>query len=189
MATPHIAGSAAVLRQLHPDWTSAQIKSALVNTADLVVRNAVNAATTVGPMAQGGGRENLTEAANATVFFDPVSASFGKIDASRNVPTPLSIAVTNTGGSPATFTLSAMKFTPAPGALGSAFNGGSTSAGDSRISFPSTFTVGPGETKTLTISVKAGLPLGTIVQGWIQLTPREAPGGPYHLAYWAEVAP
>jgi minor extracellular serine protease Vpr len=187
MATPHIAGSAAVLRQLHPDWTPAQIKSALVNTADLVVRNALNAATTVGPMAQGGGRENLTEAAGATVFFDPVSASFGKIDASRNVPTRLSIAVTNTGGSSVTFTLSAMKFTPAPGALGSAFNGGSTSAGDSRISFPSTFTVGPGETKTLTISVKAGLPLGTIVQGWLTLAGSN--DVEYHLAYWAHVAP
>jgi minor extracellular serine protease Vpr len=189
MATPHIAGSAAVLRQLYPDWTPAQIKSALVNTADLVVRNAVNAATTVGPMAQGGGREDLTEAAKATVFFDPVSASFGKIDASRNVPTSISIAVTNTGSSSVTFDVTAWKFTPAPGNLGALYNGGTTSAGDSRISFPPTFTVDAGATKPLTISVKAGLPLGTIVQGWIQLTPREAPGGPYHLAYWAEVAP
>jgi minor extracellular serine protease Vpr len=187
MATPHIAGSAAVLRQLHPDWTPAQIKSALVNTADLVVRNALNAATTVGPMAQGGGRENLTEAAEATVFFDPVSASFGKIDASRNVPTPLSIAVTNTGGSSLTFDVTAWRFTPAAGALGSVYNGGSTSAGDSRISFPSTFTVGPGETKTLTISVKAGLPLGTIVQGWLTLAGSN--DVEYHLAYWAHVAP
>src|SRR5215472_813451 len=31
MSTPHIAGSAAVLLQLHNDWTPAQIKSALVN--------------------------------------------------------------------------------------------------------------------------------------------------------------
>ena len=36
MATPHIAGSAAVLLQLHPDWSPAQIKSALVNHADLL---------------------------------------------------------------------------------------------------------------------------------------------------------
>ena len=38
MSTPHIAGSAAVLLQLHDDWSPAQIKSALVNRADLVVR-------------------------------------------------------------------------------------------------------------------------------------------------------
>ncbi len=187
MATPHIAGSAAVLLGLHPDWTPAQVKSALVNTADLVVRNAWNAATTVGPMAQGGGRENLTEAANATVFFDPVSASFGKIDASRTTPTSMSIAVTNTSGSPITFDVEAWKFTPAGGSLGAAFNGGSISTGDTRIDFPSTFSLGPGETKELTITVKAGLPLGSVVQGWLVLA---GPGDvEYHLAYWAHVAP
>ncbi|MER3418038.1 MAG: hypothetical protein C4343_02775 [Chloroflexota bacterium] len=187
MATPHIAGSAAVLLGLHPDWSPARVKSALVNTADLVVRNAVNAATTVGPMAQGGGRENLSRAANATVFFDPVSASFGKINASRNVPTSMSVAVTNTSGSSVTFTLEAWKFTPASGALGALYNGGSTSTGDARISFPSTFTLGPGQTKNLTITVKPGLPLGSIVQGWIVLA---GPGNlEYHLAYWAHIAP
>ncbi len=187
MATPHIAGSAAVLLQLHPDWSPAAVKSALVNTADLVVRNAFNASTTVGPMAQGGGRENLTEAAEATVWFDPVSASFGKIDASRNAPTAMTITVHNTSGSSITFDVAALKFTPATGGLGSVFNGGSITSGDSRISFPSSITVPAGGSTDLTITVKAGLPLGSIVQGWLTLT---ASGDiEYHLAYWAHVAP
>jgi hypothetical protein len=33
MATPHVAGAAALIRQTHPDWTSLQIKAAMVNTA------------------------------------------------------------------------------------------------------------------------------------------------------------
>lgn len=33
MATPHVAGAAALIRQAHPEWTSLQIKAALVNTA------------------------------------------------------------------------------------------------------------------------------------------------------------
>ena len=59
MSTPHIAGSAAVLLALHPDWSPDQIKSALANRADLVVKDAITGLHDVGPMAQGGGRENL----------------------------------------------------------------------------------------------------------------------------------
>src|SRR5438128_9575090 len=34
MATPHLAGSAAVVIGQHPDWSAAQVRSAIVNTAD-----------------------------------------------------------------------------------------------------------------------------------------------------------
>ena len=70
---------AAVLLALHPDWSPAQIKSALVNHADLVIKDAITGAHDVGPRAQGSGRENLSVAADATTWMDPVSASFGKI--------------------------------------------------------------------------------------------------------------
>ena len=33
MATPHVAGAAAIVRQAHPDWTAQQIKDALVSSA------------------------------------------------------------------------------------------------------------------------------------------------------------
>ena len=36
MASPHVAGGAALLMQRHPTWTPAQIKSALVSTGDPV---------------------------------------------------------------------------------------------------------------------------------------------------------
>src|SRR6266498_3484741 len=63
MSTPHIAGSAAVLLNLHSDWSPAQVKSGLVNRADLVIKDAVTGTHDVGPTAQGGGRENLSVAA------------------------------------------------------------------------------------------------------------------------------
>ncbi|MGQ0440925.1 S8 family serine peptidase, partial [Bacillus sp. B-TM1] len=33
MAAPQVAGAVALLRQMHPDWTTEQLKSALANTA------------------------------------------------------------------------------------------------------------------------------------------------------------
>ena len=98
MSSPHVAGSAAVIRGLHPTWTPAQIKSALVNTSDLVVRNAFNALTTVGPQAQGAGREDLSEAASTDATFWPTSASFGRISASKTNPTTIAVRVTNLTG-------------------------------------------------------------------------------------------
>ena len=62
---------------------------------------------------------------------------------------------------------------------------GTTTSGDSsRISFPASVTVPANGATTLTVSVKPGLPSGTVVQGWITLT---GPSGPYHFAYYAVV--
>src|SRR5207244_11493584 len=93
MSTPHIAGSAAVLLGLNPSWSPAQVKSALVNRADLVIKDAKTGLHDVGPTAQGGGRENLSVAADGTTWLDPVSASFGKVNVGR--PTSLTIHLTN----------------------------------------------------------------------------------------------
>jgi subtilisin family serine protease len=43
MAAPHLAGSAAVVRQQHPAWSAAEVRSAIVNTADRgVLKDATN---------------------------------------------------------------------------------------------------------------------------------------------------
>src|SRR5438046_162374 len=75
MSTPHIAGSAAVLLNLRPSWAPAQITSALVNRADLVVKDAATGLHDIGPTAQGAGRENLSIAADATSWMDPAAQS------------------------------------------------------------------------------------------------------------------
>jgi minor extracellular serine protease Vpr len=187
MSTPHIAGSAAVLLQLYPDWSPAQIKSALVNRADLVedvvVKDAATGLHSVGPTAQGAGRENLFVAAGATTWMDPVSASFGKVTVGH--PTSVTITLSNPTGSAETFTVSVTKFTPDDfgGTVPSIWNAGTLSSGDDRITVPGSVMVPANGSTTMTVTVNSSH--GDLVQGWINL---DGPGSnDLHFAYYAQV--
>jgi subtilisin family serine protease len=187
MATPHIAGSAAVLLDLHPGWSPAQVKSALVNRADVVIKDAKTGIHDVGPTAQGAGREDLTVAAGGTTWLSPVSASFGRVPVIS--PTSLVVTVFNPTGSAQTFSTSISRFTQSTfgNTVSSVYDAGSITTGDSRISAPSSFTVLASGSYNLTITVKPGLSPGTVVQGWINLA--AASGDDLHLAYYAVVGP
>ncbi|PYJ67669.1 MAG: hypothetical protein DME76_14655 [Verrucomicrobia bacterium] len=183
MSTPHIAGSAAVLLGLNPSWSAAQVKSALVNHADLVIKDAFTALHDIGPTAQGAGRENLSVAADATTWMDPVSASFGKVTVGH--PTSLTITLYNPTGSSQTFSVSTTKFTPDTfgGTVPSIYDAGTLSAGDSRITVPASVTVPANGSTTMTVTVSADH--GDVVQGWINL---DGPGSnDLHFAYYATV--
>ena len=185
MSTPHIAGSAAVLLQLHDDWTPAQIKSALVNRADLVVRDAATGLHDIGPTAQGAGRENLSVAADATTWMDPASASFGRVTLGH--PTSVTITLSNPTGTAETFSVSVTKFTPDTfgGTVPSIYDAGILSAGDARISVPGSVNVPANGSAVLTVTVNNGIPSGEVVQGWINL---DGPGSnDLRFAYYAIV--
>ncbi|HEU0207786.1 MAG TPA: S8 family serine peptidase [Candidatus Udaeobacter sp.] len=187
MSTPHIAGSAAVLLELHPDWSPAQIKSALVNRAELVIKDAVTGTHDVGPRAQGAGRENLSVAADATTWMDPASASFGKVPG--NSPSSVNITLYNPTGSNQTFSVSTTKFTPDSfgGTVDLIYNAGILSAGDDRVTVPSSVTVPANGSTTLTVTVNGGLTPHSVVQGWINL---DGDGtNDLHFAYAAQVGP
>ena len=68
MATPHVAGAAAILKQQHPDWTYAELKGALTGSTK---------GGKYTPFQQGSGRIQVDRAIKQTVIADPVSVSFG----------------------------------------------------------------------------------------------------------------
>jgi minor extracellular serine protease Vpr len=185
MATPHIAGGAAVLLQLHPDWSPAQIKSALVNRADLVVKDAATGMHDVGPTLQGGGRQNLSVAADATTWMDPVSASFGRVTVGHS--TSVTITLYNPTGMDQTFLVSKSKFTPSTfgGTVPLIWNAGTITPGDDRITVPASVTVPAHGSTTLTVTVTA--PQGSTVQGWVNLDGELE--NDLHFAYYAHVGP
>ena len=68
MAAPHISGVCALIKSLHPDWTPAKIKSAIMTTAKNLNREA---------MVQGAGRVDAYKAAKVSTLIIPSSLSLG----------------------------------------------------------------------------------------------------------------
>jgi subtilisin family serine protease len=69
MASPHVAGAAALMRAVHPNWTPAQVQSALMSTTSQTVRmeDGVNPAS---PFDGGSGRVDVSRAARAGLLLD-----------------------------------------------------------------------------------------------------------------------
>ncbi|MFF3644275.1 S8 family serine peptidase [Streptomyces sp. NPDC002564] len=99
MATPHVAGAAALVKQRHPDWSARQIKAALVSSADSRVPG--DARET------GGGRLDAKAAIDQRVLGAPAvqGGAFGwPQDASDR--TTADVPYTNTTGKKVTLKLS-----------------------------------------------------------------------------------
>jgi subtilisin family serine protease len=135
MATPHVAGSAALLVQLHPNWMPAQVRSALMTTATEDVWT--NTAKTIfaGVLDRGAGRIDLTKAGNPGITLDHPSLSAGEITAGQHVD--FTIQASDVSGTGGTWTVSAVKtgnaatianfnITPGSGSLTLAANGDAT---------------------------------------------------------------
>jgi subtilisin family serine protease len=69
MAAPHVAGAGALLKQAHPSWDPAMIKSALMTTADPDVK-AEDGTSPANPFQAGSGEIDPTSAAAASLVLD-----------------------------------------------------------------------------------------------------------------------
>jgi subtilisin family serine protease len=95
MATPHIAGAAALLLERHPTWTVADVKSALVETAD-PIRGADGAE--VPTTREGGGIVDLPRADVPLIFTAPADVSFGQLLPGAHAAR--AVAIADAGGGP-----------------------------------------------------------------------------------------
>jgi subtilisin family serine protease len=75
MASPHVAGAGALMMALHPDWTPAEIQSALMTTAFTAVLKE-DGTTPADPFDMGSGRIDLSVAGLAGLVLDESEANY-----------------------------------------------------------------------------------------------------------------
>ncbi|MBQ1015864.1 S8 family serine peptidase, partial [Micromonospora sp. M51] len=95
MATPHVAGAAAILAQEHPDWSAVKLKDALVSTTK------ANPALTV--FEQGAGRVDVARALGQRVYSS-ATADFGRLS-TGGATVERTVTYTNGGTTPQTLRL------------------------------------------------------------------------------------
>jgi hypothetical protein len=104
MAAPHAAGAAALLKERHPSWNVAQVKSALVLTGDPVhTASGAEAPST----REGGGMIDLPRADTPLIFADPVGISFGLLGSGQT--TSRAVSLTDAGGGAGTWTVAVVQ--------------------------------------------------------------------------------
>jgi subtilisin family serine protease len=140
MATPHVAGAAALLLQLHPSWTPQQVKSALVSTAAPAWQD--TARTQEAPVTlEGGGLVSLPAAADPRLFTDPTSLSFEDLDVREGAASRvLHVNLADAGGGAGTWQVELVPQATTTGAS---------------VELPSAVAVPPGGEGELVVTVQA----------------------------------
>ncbi|MGI9822119.1 S8 family peptidase [Agromyces sp. Marseille-Q5079] len=151
MATPHVAGAAAVLKQRHPEYTGDQLRAALMSTANDVGLSSYSV---------GSGTVDVGAAIDSTVVASG-SGDFGMLSWGED-PEPVSrtIDYTNRSGSEVVLDLAATLRDTTPGGAGG-------DAADAVLSADTTqLTVPAGEQRSVTLTVDPVLvPTGAQLSG------------------------
>lgn len=179
MASPHVAGAAVLLRQVHPDWSVAMIKSALMSTAKYMNVYLADGRTPAQPLDMGAGRLDLTKAADPGVILDPPSLSFGYVP--TGTQTTLTVTVRSVAATAETYNLSTLY-------TGAGFAPTQTTSLPGFTVNVASLTLNPGESKSIqvTFNPATARPNYGDKQGYLIMdgTTHDA-----HMAAWARVVP
>ena len=186
MASPHVAGGAALLTQARPDWTPAQMQSALMTTARNTVLNHDGAPAT--PYQQGAGHIDIGAAARAGLLFDESIADYiaanpaaGGDPKTLNVPSFADSQCLVICSWERTATVPVNPSAPVPGGV----TWTASASSDEGLLLDvdlSTATVSPGD--SIVIEVTADASEGTVGEtmfGWVTLTPSNAAVPAVHM--------
>jgi minor extracellular serine protease Vpr len=146
MATPHVAGAAALLLQRHPSWTAPDVKSALMSTAGPAWQDTARTQE-ASVLLEGAGLANVLAADDPKIFTDPQSLSFQRIDVSTGAQRASQLfTVSDAGDGAGTWTVSLAPQAQTAGV---------------QIDVPGSLTLAPGAFAGVPVTVSAAANAGT----------------------------
>jgi subtilisin family serine protease len=177
MSSPHGAGAGALLMALHPDWSPAQVRSALAMTADPEGLVKEDGETATDPLDVGSGRLDLAQAGRIGLVLDETHQNFADANPATggdprtlNVPGLVDQECLDTCSWTRTFE-SVAEVEVSYTATATAPDGASVSVD------PSSFTIEPGGTQEVTVTLDpGGLPLGEWVFADVRLETDDSHG-------------
>ena len=166
-SSPMVAGAAAVIQQLHPGFSPAEIKSVLVNTAsrDLTV----DGSRPPNILEAGSGLLDMESAARAGATFDPPSLAFGAESYYGSTVRTRSLRITNFSAESDQFSLAVEPLVSGPAVLLSAY-----------LTSP----LASGASASIDVSIQAEAPLSGAFQGFITARSQRT-SALYRIPYWA----
>jgi minor extracellular serine protease Vpr len=164
-ATPLVAGAAALVKQAHPKYTVAQIKSALVNFSAQDTTTD-DSGLSVNVQGVGAGRLDAGAATGATLSVQPATVSFGYLKTGTTLPITKTLTVTNPGSAAVTLTVAVTSIAPATGA--------SVAVDQTSLAVPA------GGSATLKVTLSGSVPAPGAYDGQVTM---QASGVSLHVPY------
>ena len=109
MSSPHVAGAAALFKQLYPSWSSAAIKSALMTTTTPI--KLASGAVDPDRWGYGAGHMNPNGATNPGLVYDAGASDYGRFLCGLNLTPPLGIGTCAVLGTTAPWNLNLASLT------------------------------------------------------------------------------
>jgi hypothetical protein len=182
MSSPHAAGSATLVRAVHPEWTPAEVQSAMTSTGKTSGVRKDDGVKPADPFDMGGGRVDLTQATRAGLVLDEQTPDYVAADPDE-------------GGNPTTLNLATIAHGNCDGecswtrtvknALGAATTWSVRTSGPRGLRLnvsPNSFSLAPGATQNLTITADVRqLPVGKWIFAEVRLAPRGGGAAAQHF--------
>ncbi|MDQ1538775.1 MAG: hypothetical protein QOE58_3168, partial [Actinomycetota bacterium] len=176
MSSPHVAGSALLMKALHPTWTPGAIKSALMTTSTTkVVKEDLT--TPADPFDLGAGRVDLTQSGSAPIVFDETAARMSTVGANPLTALDLNQPSVNVPEMPGTVTLHRTARNVTNKTYHFAVSVKAPAGSTIKVS-PRTGSIQPGRSRTFRVTITSNAPSG---QHFGQILFKSATGAQTHL--------